>query len=178
MYPASVISAGQGHKQDISGTWGKGTTVLVVCVCVCVPENCRNSAVYSRIHIYLSGQVGFVCSWVLPQFPSRLKSDIQSLKSLTSNSCWSAFPQITTLWLPSPPHFFVFLMASLGPWFPFLLFFFFCLRSSKLTFIHSFDKYLWSICYISNILAGPGNTFANTTDESLSLRAWWQCDEG
>ena len=37
MYPASAISAGQGHKQDISGMWGKGNHCACgVCVCVCV----------------------------------------------------------------------------------------------------------------------------------------------
>lgn len=131
MYPASVISAGQGHKQDISGMWRKGN--FYVCgACVCVTENCKNSAV-ALTYTFL-GKLDLFVSGSFPQLPSRLKSDSQALTSLTSKQLLKCLCSDYYSLTPFPMTLFLFLIAShRGPRFPFPFFF---LRSSNL--IYSF----------------------------------------
>ena len=131
MYPASVISAGQGHKQDISGMWRKGN--FYVCgACVCVTENCKNSAV-ALTYTFL-GKLDLFVSGSFPQLPSRLKSYSQALTSLTSKQLLKCLCSDYYSLTPFPMTLFLFLIAShRGPRFPFPFFF---LRSSNL--IYSF----------------------------------------
>lgn len=173
MYPASIISAGQGHKQDVSGMWRKGNC-YVCCACVCVTENCQNSDIVLT-YTFL-GKLDLFVSGSFPQLPSRLKSDSQALTSLTSEQLLKCLCSHYYSLTPFPMTLFLFLIVShRGPQFPYLFFFFLEVQT---WFIHSFDTYLLSICYISDILSGSGSTSTNKTDESFSLRAWWQCDEG
>ena len=168
-----VISTGQGHKQDISGMWRKGNCyVCGACVCVCVTKNCKNLAV-ALTYTFL-GKLDLFVSGSFPQLPSRLKSDSQALTSLTSKQLLRCLCSNYYSLTPFPMMLFFF--DCLPSWPPVSLSFF--SLEVKTWFIHSFDTYLLSISYISDILSGSGSTSANKTNELFSLRAWWQCDEG
>ena len=120
MYPASVISAGQGHSRILVECGGRETAMFVVPVCV--TENCQNSDI-ALTYAFL-GKLDLFVSGSFPQLPSRLKSDSQALTSLTSKQLLKCLCSDYYSLTPFPMTLFLFLIVShRGPQFPYLFFF-------------------------------------------------------